>query len=46
MAIGKSKTVAYEYLTALKDQGIAELTGAGPSSRFRLAARARLRAAA
>jgi hypothetical protein len=39
MAIGKSKTVAYEYLTALKDQGIAELTGSGPNSRYRLAAR-------
>ena len=39
MAIGKSKTVAYEYLTALKDRGIAELTGSGPSSRYRLAAR-------
>ena len=38
-AIGKSKTVAYEYLTALRDQGIAELTGAGPNSRYRLAAR-------
>jgi hypothetical protein len=38
MAIGKSKTVAYEYLTALKDQGIAELTGSGPNSRYRLAA--------
>ncbi len=39
LAIGKSKTVAYEYLTALKDQGIAELTGSGPGSRYRLAAR-------
>ena len=39
IAIGKSKTVAYEYLTALKDQGIAELTGSGPNSRYRLAAR-------
>ena len=38
-AIGKSKTVAYEYLTALKDQGIAELTGSGPNSRYRLTAR-------
>ena len=38
MAIGKCKTVAYEYLTALKDQGIAELTGSGPNSRYRLAA--------
>ena len=38
MAIGKSKTVAYEYLTALRDQGIAELTGSGPNSRYRLAA--------
>ena len=38
IAIGKSKTVAYEYLTALKDRGIAELTGAGPNSRYRLAA--------
>ena len=37
IAIGKSKWVAYEYLTALKDQGIAELTGAGRGSRFRLA---------
>ena len=39
MVIGKSKTVAYEYLTALKDKGIAELTGSGPNSRYRLAAR-------
>ena len=38
MAIGKSKTVAYEYLTALKDRRIAELTGSGPNSRYRLAA--------
>ena len=37
IAIGKSKWVAYEYLTALKDHGIAELTGAGRGSRFRLA---------
>jgi hypothetical protein len=37
IAIGKSKWVAYEYLTALKDQRIAELTGAGRGSRFRLA---------
>jgi hypothetical protein len=37
IAIGKSKWVAYEYLTALKDEGIAELTGAGRGSRFRLA---------
>ena len=38
LAIGKSKTVAYEYLTALRDRGIAELTGGGPNSRYRLAA--------
>ena len=40
IAIGKSKWVAYEYLTALKDEGIAELTGAGRGSRFRLAGHA------
>ena len=37
IAIGKSKWVAYEYLAALKEHGIAELTGAGRGSRFRLA---------
>ena len=36
IAIGKSKWVAYEYLAALKEHGIAELTGAGRGSRFRL----------
>ena len=37
IAIGKSKWVAYEYLAALKEHGIAELTGAGRGSRYRLA---------
>jgi len=35
-AIGKSKWTAYDYLTVLKDQGVAELTKAGRSSRYRL----------
>jgi hypothetical protein len=39
-AIGKSKWTAYEYLTVLKDQGVAELTKAGRSSRYRLAGEA------
>jgi hypothetical protein len=39
IAIGKSKWVAYEYLAALKEHGIAELTGAGRGSRYRLAGR-------
>ena len=41
-----ARAVAYEYLTALKDEGIAELTGAGRGSRFRLAGHASARAAA
>ena len=32
LAIGKSKWVAYEYLAALREHGIAELTGAGRGS--------------
>ena len=36
LAIGKSKSVAHEYLTALRDHGIAEKTGGGRGSRFRL----------
>src|SRR6266496_2656184 len=35
-ALGKSKSSAYDYLTALRDQGIAEMTGGGRGSRFRL----------
>ena len=37
LALGKSKSIAHEYLTALRDRGIAELTGGGRGSRFRLA---------
>ena len=36
LALGKSKSTALDYLTALRDQGIAELTGGGRGSRFRL----------
>ena len=36
LALGKSKSSAHEYLTALRDQGIAEMTGGGRGSRFRL----------
>ena len=35
-ALGKSKSSAHDYLTALRDQGIAEMTGGGRGSRFRL----------
>ena len=35
LAIGKSKTVAHEYLSLLRDRGIAEKTGGGRSTRFR-----------
>ena len=35
LAIGKSKTVAHEYLSLLRDGGIAEITGGGRSTRFR-----------
>ena len=36
LALGKSKSSAHDYLTALRDQGIAEMTGRGRGSRFRL----------
>ena len=36
LALGKSKSSALDYLTALRDQGIAEKTGSGRGSRFRL----------
>jgi len=36
-ALGKSKSSAHNYLTALRDQGLAEATGGGRGSRFRLA---------
>ena len=36
LALGKSKSSALDYLTALRDQGIAEKTGGGRGSRFRL----------
>ena len=36
LALGKSKSSAHDYLTALRDQGIAEKTGGGRGSRFRL----------
>jgi hypothetical protein len=36
LAIGRSKSVAHDYLAALRDQGIAEMTGGGRGSRFRL----------
>lgn len=35
-ALGKSKSLAHEYLTALRDHNIARLTGGGRGSRFRL----------
>jgi hypothetical protein len=35
-ALGKSKSLAHEYLTALRDHGTARLTGGGRASRFRL----------
>ena len=35
-ALGKSKSSAHDYLTALRDQGLAEKTGGGRGSRFRL----------
>ena len=37
LALGKSKSSAHDYLAALRDQGIAERTGGGRGSRFRLA---------
>ena len=37
LALGKSKSSALDYLTALRDRGIAEKTGGGRGSRFRLA---------
>ena len=36
LALGKSKSSALDYLTALRDQGLAEKTGGGRGSRFRL----------
>ena len=36
LALGKSKSSAHDYLAALRDQGIAEKTGGGRGSRFRL----------
>jgi hypothetical protein len=36
LALGKSKSSAHDYLTALRDQGLAEKTGGGRGSRFRL----------
>ncbi len=36
VALGKSKSLAHEYLTALRDHNIARLTGGGRGSRFRL----------
>lgn len=36
LALGKSKSLAHEYLTALRDRNIAKLTGGGRGSRFRL----------
>jgi biotin operon repressor len=35
-ALGMSKTLAWEHLTALRKQGIAEMTGGGRGSRHRL----------
>jgi hypothetical protein len=35
VALGKSKSLAHEYLTALRDHNIAKLTGGGRGSRFR-----------
>jgi hypothetical protein len=37
LAIGKSKTVAYGYLSAFESHGIAVRSGSGPASRYRLA---------
>ena len=37
LALGKSKSSAHDYLAALRDRGIAEKTGGGRGSRFRLA---------
>lgn len=36
LAIGKSKSVAHTYLSALESRGIAVRTGSGPASRYRL----------
>jgi hypothetical protein len=36
LALGKSKETAREYLTALRDRGLAQLTGGGRGSRWRL----------
>jgi hypothetical protein len=36
-AVGRSKSVAHDYLAALRDKGIAEMTGGGRGRRFRLA---------
>ena len=36
LALGVSKTVAYEYLAAMRDYGCAEVTGGGRSSGWRL----------
>jgi hypothetical protein len=36
LALGKSKSSAHDYLAALRDQGLAEKTGGGRGSRFRL----------
>jgi hypothetical protein len=36
LALGKSKSSALDYLAALRDRGIAEKTGGGRGSRFRL----------
>jgi hypothetical protein len=35
LALGKSKETAREYLTALRDRGLAQLTGGGRGSRWR-----------
>ena len=35
LALGMSKSLAHEYLTALRDHNIAKLTGGGRGSRFR-----------
>jgi hypothetical protein len=36
LAIGRSKSVAHDYLAVLREQGVAEMTGGGRGSRFRL----------
>ena len=36
LALGVSKTVAYEYLAAMREYGFAEVTGGGRSSGWRL----------